>query len=522
MARVRAVRVFLSYAFKPWQKAYKAPEIRAMLERAVEDAGKRPGLAGRGVKLVPDYAMEPGRILRDEIHRKIRASDVAVVDISDNNPNVLYELGYMDALGKYPPILLKSNREKEKYEVPSDINNKIYLPYDHIDDMETPLADALEKQVTGILDAPPGPNEVRMLWYGKEARTVHVIAPRSQQETEFARTESPNYDRFHKFGDKTAVWETLVLLARLYPGADVRVHVADEFDMESEMRRDNLVVIGGPGFGNDGNRVCRTISQRMKSRVSYARDYETMLVGEGRLRATYKGRRMTQDYGYFARLSNPYNPDSAIVLVHGIHTLGVLGAARAFSDDAACRDNIEWALGELGSDPHFESWFPVGVADGVADTPVMSAANLSRISGRAGPPRHPLHKSGMIPSQNRMMYPLLELCSGGNAKTVDELETELSKWLGLSPKQRQILTKGGWHTRVKSNMGWALAYLYKADLLDRDRYKGKDKYSRVRYTITERGERIVADQSISELSLTYLRRNFPVRKRRKGGRDKHA
>ena len=386
MERERVIRIFLSYAFKPWQGAYKAPEIRSMLDRAVASAAKQQGLEGRNVRLVPDYVMEPGRILRDEIHRKIRSSDMAVVDISDNNPNVLYELGYMDALGKYPPILLKSNREKDKYEVPSDINSKIYIPYDCIDDAEFELAGAIEKQVMEILDAPPGRNEIGSLWCGREARAIRVIAPKSQVDTEFSRVESPNYDRFHKMGDKTAVWETLVLLARLYPDADVTVHVADEFDMESEMNRDNLVAIGGPGFGDDeGNRVCRLISQRMGSVVSYAEDYETMLADGDRLTASSKGGVMSRDHGYFARFRNPYNPDSTVVLIHGIHTLGVLGAARALSDNAASLDNVKWALGRLGSDPSFESWFPVGVTGGVVDTPLMKDAKMSYFSDPAGP-----------------------------------------------------------------------------------------------------------------------------------------
>ena len=508
MARERAIRVFLSYAFEPWQKAYKAPEIRAMLDRAVEAAGRRPGLAGRDVRLVTDYAMEPGRILRDEIHRKLRASDVAVVDISDNNPNVLYELGYMEALGKYPPILLKSNKEKEKYKVPSDINNKIYLPYDHIDDVEGLLANALEKQVAEMLDAPPGLNEVRMLWYGKEARTIHVIAPQSQQETEFASTESPNYDRFHKFGDKTAVWETLVLLTKLYPGADVKVHVADEFDMESEMRRDNLAVIGGPGFGDEGNRVCRTILQRMRSAVSYAEDYETMLAGQGKLRATYEGRQMTQDYGYFARFRNPYNPDSAIVLAHGIHTLGVLGAARAFSVDPVSRDNIVWALDELGSDPCFESWFPVGVTNGVSDVPEMRTAKLSFFSGRAGPPRHALHKCGKIPTMDDMMYPLLEMCSDGRARTFGELVGEMSDWLGLSADQRRERTRGGGgEAKVRATMRWAVWHLRKAGLV------GAHGPGRMRYKATQSGEKVVADAGITRLPISYLKEISPVHRK---------
>lgn len=380
MKRERTLRIFLSYAFTPWQKAYEQREIKAMLDRAVKSVDKRDSIAGRNARLVPDYALEVGRVLREEIHKKIRSSDMAVVDISDNNPNVMYELGYMDALGKYPPILLKSNKEKDTYTVPSDINNIHHIPYDHIDDAEAPLADTLEAQAVSILDARPGRNEVRELWYGKHARAIHVIASKSQVETEFSSTTSSNYDRFHEMGDKTAVWETLVLLAKLYPNAEIAVHVADKFDMRSGMFRDNLVVIGGPGFEDDGNRVCRMLLQRVNSKVSYTEDYETMLADGDMLTASSEDGIMKQDYGYFARFRNPHNPDTAVVMIHGIHTLGVLGAARAFSDHAASVDNVKWALERLGSDPRFESWFPVGVTDGVVDMPLMKNANLAFFS----------------------------------------------------------------------------------------------------------------------------------------------
>lgn len=380
----------------------------------------------------------------------------------------------------------------------------VYLSYEHIDDAEAPLADALEKQVAKILDAPPGLDEIRMLWFGKEVHTIHVIAPKSQQETEFASIKSPNYDRFHKFGDKTAVWETLVLLAKLYPGADVRVHVAGEFDLESEMRLDNLAVIGGPGFGDDGNHVCRTISQRIESVVSYE-DYETMLVGTTKLKASSKNHRMTQDYGYFARLRNPYNPDSVIVMAHGIHTLGVLGAARAFTVDAACRDNIESTLDELGSDPFFESCFPVSVTNGLVDVPAMRTATISPFSDHDGPPQHALYKCGRIPTMDEMMYPLLELSSGGKAKTVAELAGKMSDWLDLSAKQRQVRTKGG-RIKIKSDVGFASDHLRRAGLLDKEQ---RGKHGRIRYKITPKGERMVSNPDISELTRTYMSQNCP-------------
>jgi hypothetical protein len=68
----------------------------------------------------------------------------------------------------------------------------------------------------------------------------------------------------------------------------------------------------------------------------------------------------------------PFNPNTTIILVHGIHTFGVLGAVHAFSQDVASKNNVEMILDRFGLDPHFESWFPVEVISGGAITPEVT------------------------------------------------------------------------------------------------------------------------------------------------------
>ena len=98
------------------------------------------------------------------------------------------------------------------------------------------------------------------------------------------------------------------------------------------------------------------------------------------------------------------------------------------------------------------------------------------------------------------MYPLLEMCSGGKAKTVAELVDEMSEWLALSAKQRQVRTKVGSLSRIESHTRRAADHLRKAGLV------GKDclgKGGKIRYKTTQKGERVVADPDIFELSRTY-------------------
>lgn len=299
-----------------------------------------------------------------------------IVDISDNNPNVLYELGYADALKMDSAIITKSRREIETYEVPTNIIMKNRIEYEKIGDVKGELARALEERVRSLLDAPPGIGDIRKLWFPQDARLIRVVGPRSQVKTEFSDAEYPDYDRLHKTGDKAAIFEILILLTRLYPDADIRVEMADEFDMESG-QADNMAVVGGPGIrGVDGNSVHRAISEQMNSKISYTDDCETMKIGDRGFSASYSGLALTKDYGCFARIRNPYNAASAIVMIHGIHTSGVLGAARMFGDGARARKNVARILDELGDDPRFECVVPIRVRNGMLEEPEVWPGGL--------------------------------------------------------------------------------------------------------------------------------------------------
>lgn len=372
MARERIVRIFLSYAFTPRQNAYTQREICDVLSSAVSSVEKKLQLSDKNVKLVQDFALtEYGRVLRDEILQKIKSADIMIVDISDNNPNVLYELGYADALKMDSSIIIKSVKEMETYEVPTDINVKNRIQYEKVEDIKDKMATELEKRVRDMLDAPPSFDDIRKVWFPKDARLIRVIGPKSQVKTEFSDTEYPDYDRLHKVGDKAAIFEVLVLLTKLYPDANIKIQMADDFDMESD-RADNMVVVGGPGIpGEDGNSVHRTISAQMNSKISYADDYETMKTKDQTFSVLSSGDALTRDYGCFARIRNPYNTASAIVLIHGIHTSGVLGAAHMFGDGETAKGNVAKILDKLGDDPRFECIVPIRVRNGIPDEPKL-------------------------------------------------------------------------------------------------------------------------------------------------------
>jgi hypothetical protein len=74
--------------------------------------------------IVSKHIRKPGSII-EQVWQDIRKSEVLVADLTCRNPNVYYELGLAQALGK-PCILLLQKREK----IPFDIGPQRCISYD--------------------------------------------------------------------------------------------------------------------------------------------------------------------------------------------------------------------------------------------------------------------------------------------------------------------------------------------------------------------------------------------------------
>jgi hypothetical protein len=161
------------------------------------------------------------------------------------------------------------------------------------------------------------------------------------------------------------------MLARLYPQIPVVRYVSDELPRDAY--EGNLVLIGGPGSpiaGGASNVMVSPMHQKLGIPLSYSEDCESMMVSPGEVyKAEESGGRLVRDYGFFAKASNPYNPESTVISIHGIHTLGVLGAARCFSDHPTALENVTKILDTIGPDQGFWTFFPVDVIGGIAMVP---------------------------------------------------------------------------------------------------------------------------------------------------------
>ena len=224
-------------------------------------------------------------------------------------------------------------------------------------------------------------------WFPRETSTIWVVCPQIHSPGEFAERSSPDYTYLDNLGDTDALLDVMVFLSQYYPNATVERFSAA--DLPHGHTSGNLVVIGGPGSpGEISNDICREMMSEVDSYVTYSSDCEQMIIsggGDGNVvhEAEYLGGShvqecetreplgLRQDYGYFARFRNPLNENATVVLINGIHTAGVLGAARAFGERREALRNFLSVFASKAKTTRFECYFKVPVLNGQVKVPVV-------------------------------------------------------------------------------------------------------------------------------------------------------
>jgi hypothetical protein len=111
------------FVIMPFREQWSASTYE-MIRRAIDSIGLPYEI---DVKRADDIRA-PGRIT-DQIMQEINSADVVVADITKQNPNVMWELGYAYALGK-PTIILNQNIERS----PFDLADHRQIVYSHPSD----------------------------------------------------------------------------------------------------------------------------------------------------------------------------------------------------------------------------------------------------------------------------------------------------------------------------------------------------------------------------------------------------
>ncbi len=305
---------------------------------------------------------------------------VAVLDVSESDEKLALYAGRLQ--GARVPGILVGDMESEP--IAKRLNWGISDPILYRSMNELFQSDsAFETEIfRAIPEAQIQEELIFRFWFPRRTSTIWVVCPQNHEPGEYANRSSPDYTYLDNLGDQDALLELMVFLSGHYPSATIQhFHSGNLPDGHTS---GNLVVLGGPGSTSDiGNSVCKEMMEAVHSRISYSDDCEQMTVimdedAPLELHAEYRDgpgsgvtgqRRICKDVGYFARFPNPLNEESTVVLVNGIHTTGVLGAAKAFSERREALPNFHTVLRKGESSAGFECYFKVPVLSGDVRVP---------------------------------------------------------------------------------------------------------------------------------------------------------
>ncbi|MGA9768387.1 MAG: hypothetical protein WBV94_05055 [Blastocatellia bacterium] len=314
----------------------------------------------------------------------------AIFDVTDWDEDLAFLMGGMH--GARIPYVKVRKSESDTMAQRQNLNESNVIPYHEITNLFHPNSVLHERILQAISPARILEELIYELWFPRHTTAIWVVCPQCHDPGEFAKPSNPDYTYLDNLGDTDALLEIMVFLSRYYPKASIDKISSDH--LPPGHTKSNLVVIGGPGSCEDiGNRVCLDMMEIMKSRVSYSEDCESMLVTLDatepiELRAEMRPDipnsasadyfSVRRDHGYFARFPNPLNKSATVILVNGIHTAGVLGAAKAFGHQEALRNYH--SVFNWGANPgSFECYFEVEVINGEVSVPNIPNENIYSI-----------------------------------------------------------------------------------------------------------------------------------------------
>lgn len=329
------MNIFISIPFKP---AFN--EVSQALSAVA---------AARGLKsyrVDQEHMSEP---IAQAIDKKIRESRLVIADITNNNPNVLHEIGQAQSLGK-PLIIISQDAPKE---APFNVQGLRILKYD-----PNKLSD-LQQLLEAALSEATSPNETLrgMLVPGslghptQESRFVIAASPLSYRR---AMGRSGGYKRMRRtYSDYVGIRGILQAFGSLF-GFETLPDLIDPEDYDDTAMTDcmNMYCIASPKTNRWTARLLDQYHQHYVPRLEFRADSssknlkninvsiysdDALLTPPG-WRLNCENDRYGRDFGIIVRGPNPSHKDQMVAIIAGRSSLGTEAACRAFTEVSVIAD----------------------------------------------------------------------------------------------------------------------------------------------------------------------------------------
>jgi hypothetical protein len=381
----RVINIFVGYQII--SQFHSAEEIKDVMCNYVSPLVKTK--LGISIAFKFGDKFETGQYLFTQVENAIHKSEIAIFDISENNQNVLIEIGMAYGEKKFT-ILLKNNASKKDFEIPSDITAFIYLQYNKMEQIVEDIFLAIENYIN---------NHTHSHFYFKEIwdfdynDIVYIVCPELQKPEERQNPELNEFLYLAKYGDIDSFLVLFSSISKLHPNVNLKFCTGREFNLiPGNPHSENLILIGGPDY----NEITRYYSEK-KSITPYEfveknEDCEELGIKCPKSGITYfslfdkeSDLKCIEDYGYFIKTKNPGNHNKKIFMINGIHTYGVYGASKCFSlhehnENEIAKNNCKAIIHTLGNNSCFAALFKVSCVSNKIEIPTINELDILALS----------------------------------------------------------------------------------------------------------------------------------------------
>lgn len=294
------------------------------------------------------------------IFHSIRESSIVIADLTDNNPNVLNEVGIAQAMGK--PLILISQRSAE--EAPFNIRSLRILTY-----VQTDLKQLSNKLRQALSEAASPSESLRMLLMpgslGDPTQNIRFVIGASPLSYRRAMGRKGGYKKLRKTSsDHVGIRGIYQAFGLLY-GFDALPDTVDPEDCDDDVLKEdmNLFCIASPKANRWTQLIMAEYSKRWVPKLEFRadetskdlRNVKISIFSDGSLIAppgwptNIDGDRYFRDFGLVVRGPNPFHDNRMVLIMAGRSSLGTEAACTAVTTDS-CINEFRKRLKGIGFD----------------------------------------------------------------------------------------------------------------------------------------------------------------------------
>jgi hypothetical protein len=280
------------------------------------------------------YDMGSGAKLTDEICQMVARADVCLFELSDKNPNVMFELGFAYCMAK--PIIYLVNKNVDLKEMPSDITGTLYRRYDTAA-LKIVVAKEIKEKVTLAVE-----KRLASLSLLDVRDDLNIVCPElpEQYRIKYATRQSKDYLRKARFADSDSLFYLVKRIKTLYPSCEI-AELLDK-EISDDTLDQNLISLGGPGWNTLTARLLQAASVPLEygdfSEPAHNFVIKNMKTGQEYRTVLGRAGEIISDIGVFIHIQHSH-PDKRLYLINGIQTYGVLGMCKSLLQDGFRLEN---------------------------------------------------------------------------------------------------------------------------------------------------------------------------------------